>query len=151
MSLTKLTCILGKVSSPTAGVVVDVAKIHGNSSKWIFDIEHKLSEADLDKEGPVEPVLLRVQLLDFRSSKPKPKGLLSPHASPLNIFAAQTCIFFPEPDDLVIVIQTLGKLLTDAAGVSVAEVEPVAAPASALPTPTLRYRVTVDALHSMHR
>jgi hypothetical protein len=141
MSLTKITCILGKVSSPSEGVVVDASKVHGNSSKWIFDVEHTLSPTEQEGESPPERLLFRVQLLDFRSGKPKPKGLLSPHTSPLDFVAAQTCIFFPEPDDLWIAVQVLGVLLVDAPG------EPVAAP----PAPSFRYRVTVDSLHSMHR
>ena len=72
-----------------------------------------------------------VQLLDYRSAKPKPKGLLSPHACPLDAFAAESKIFFPEPDRLRIVV-LCGNQTTD------------------LPS-CFRYRVTVDALHSMHR
>jgi len=143
MSLTKITCILGKVASPSEGVVVDSTRAHGNSSKWIFDVEHNLFVQTEDSDQPIlltktEPDLIlldlsfNVQLLDYRSSKPKPPGLLSPHVSPLDAFAAGSRIFFPEPDKLLI------KVLFDTEKTK-------SKPKS------FRYRVTVDALHSMYR
>lgn len=112
-------CLLGRVSCPTEGVTVDEKLTHGNSNKWIFEIT-----------APAEPRTVEVILLDFRSGKPKPRGLLLPHATPLNAAAAQALIFFPEPDRILM------------------QVEPGA---TGWPLSPLRFRVVVDGLHTLMR
>lgn len=113
-----LHCILGRISSPTPEVTV-AGKPVGNSSKWIFDVVH---------EGP-DPVTFEVLLLDFISGRPRPKGIYSPHAAPMNEGAAKAWVWFPDPDKLAIVCEPRSQ----------ASVGPV------------RFRVTVDALHTLMR
>jgi len=108
-------------------VTVDEKLTHGNSNKWIFEIT-----------APAEPRTVEVILLDFRSGKPKPRGLLLPHATPLNAAAAQALIFFPEPDRILM------------------QVEPGATgwfggPPDERPLSPLRFRVVVDGLHTLMR
>ena len=113
-----ITCRLGRVSSPTEGVKIKgLDSSMGNSNRWILDIE-----APGDSE-------VELVLLDYRSRKPKPQGLLAPHAVPMNPTGALASVFFPEPDKLVLcVLRGDDK-----------QQEPA------------RFRLTVDALHSLMR
>jgi hypothetical protein len=115
----QIVCKLGRVSSPTKGVVVDDSRTVGNSSKWIFDIE-----------APAGSMRFEIQLLDFHKGAPKRFGVLDPRAVAVNEAAALSPIYFPEPDRLVVVV------------------EPTLGDESEEPR---RFRLTVDALHSLMR
>ncbi len=109
-------------------MVIDEEEVQGNSTRWIFDVEHK----EVPNTGAaVHPILDRpvvvtydIRLLDFRHKKPRPNAMLSPHVTPLNEAACASRIFFPDPDLLRICVHLRGGPL---------------------------YRVTVDALHSLNR
>lgn len=83
----KITCIRGVISSEADGIEIDDSLAEGNSSNWIFDVEH-----------PAESTAFSVTLLEFRGRKPKLASRLSPQLTPLNLAAAKALIYFPEPD-----------------------------------------------------
>lgn len=115
-------CVLGKVASASEGVTVvkeDLKDAIGNSNRWIFDIV-----------APYKDWLVELSLLDFRSSRPKPAGILVPKVTPLNAAAAQALIFFPDPD--LIRMQ-------------------IVLPANAPVSLELRFRVSVDGMHTLMR
>lgn len=114
--MTNIRCILGRVSSPSPDVVVDESKAVANSSKWIFDVQLRSSGA------------FEITLLNFLGGKPRPLCVLAPHFCPLNQQAAESLIWFPDPDKMLV------QISTDEAEDGHAF-----------------FRVTVDALHSLMR
>lgn len=108
-----LQCVLGRISSP--GNIV-TGKPVANSSRWIFDVDHEGADA----------FNVEVHLLDFISGRPRPKGICTPSAIPLNVGAAGARIYFPDPDKISISCE----------------------PSAGAP---VRFRVTVDALHTLMR
>jgi hypothetical protein len=114
--MTIIRCILGRISSPSPGVTVSEDKTKANSSKWIFDIEQRGSRE------------IEIVLLNFLGGKPRPPGVAAPQFCPLNQQAAESLIWFPDPDKLTI------QISTDDAEDGHAF-----------------FRVTIDALHSLMR
>jgi hypothetical protein len=114
--MVNIHCILGRVSSPSPDVVVDESKAVANSSKWIFDVQLRSSGA------------FEITLLNFLGGMPRPKCVLAPHFCPLNQQAAESLIWFPDPDKMLV------QISTDEAEDGHAF-----------------FRVTVDALHSLMR
>jgi len=92
-----VTCRLGKVSSPN-GVTIDASKTAGNSTRWVFDVEH-----DTHRESTFE-----LDLLSFRTGKKKDDILLSPTCAPIDIAGAKAHVRFPEPDRLRIEADDVG-------------------------------------------
>jgi hypothetical protein len=118
---------LGRIL-PVEGVVDSVFVGEQNSKRWIFEVVH---------EGG--PVTFEIQLVDWRTSRRIPKGLLQPAPpAPLTREAALATVYFPVCDD--------GRL-----GVSI-EPEPVpGAPPDVGRNGILRFRFVVDAVHSLMR
>lgn len=114
--MTNIRCILGRVSSSSPDVTVDESKAVSNSSKWIFDVQLRGSRE------------FEVTLLNFLGGKPRPQCVLAPHFCPLNRQAAESLIWFPDPDKMLV------QISTDDAEDGHAF-----------------FRVTVDALHSLMR
>jgi hypothetical protein len=116
----KLQCILGRIA---AIELAPDAKLQGeqNSKRWILDIEH-------DSKGGL--VTLPVQLLDWRTGKVVPSGLLNPSVTYMSREASMAAVFFPvlEGNKLFVAIDP------DPEGT-----EPV------------RIRLTIDALHTLMR
>jgi hypothetical protein len=83
---------------------------------------------DVVHEGS-NPITFEVRLLEYRSGHPRPASVFSPSAVPLNADAARAFIYFPDPDKLTVVCE----------------------PRSQASAGSVRFRVTVDALHTLMR
>lgn len=127
----KLVCTLGRIASIES---IPDAKLIGdkNASKWVFEVEHDSHEF----------VTLEIKFLDYTTGKPlSVKGRLEPSYVALNLEAACAKIFFPvlDPNKLRISI---------APAISSA---PTREEQQAGLKPTVRLRLTVDAVHSLMR
>jgi hypothetical protein len=90
-----VTCLLGKISSPSNGVEVDVSKAAPNSTRWIFDVAQDTSTQQA----------LDFQLLDNRSGKPKKSGFVSLDFTPRNAEATQARLHAPHINNSSFTIQ----------------------------------------------
>ena len=116
-----ILCILGRIDCKTEGVTVDDKTAIGNSSRWIFDVEAEAKTQSFE-----------FILLDYRSKKPKPQGLMSLNVMQLNEAAARALIFAPMPDKILLTLM-----------VPRAVDPPITGP--------ILFRVTVDGLHTLMR
>lgn len=116
----KLRCILGRIA---AVELVPDAKLKGeqNSKRWILDIEH-------DSKGGL--ATLPIELLDWRTGRVVPSGLLNPSVTYMSREASMAAVFFPvlEGSKLFVAIDP------DPEG-----------------TEPIRIRLTIDAVHSLMR
>jgi hypothetical protein len=89
MAAVRIVCLLGRVASPDEYVeIVNDDSLTPNSSRWMFDVEH-----DTNAEENFD-----LQLLSWRSGRPKEEGLVSITITPLCRDAARACVRVPEPD-----------------------------------------------------
>jgi hypothetical protein len=112
-----VTCLLGKISSPSDGVEVDASKAAQNSTRWIFDVTQDTSAQQA----------FDFSLLDNRKKETKHSDLVSIDFTARDAEAAKACLHAPGLEGPALTVQAVdtGK--------------------------TIRYRVTVNAIHSLER
>ena len=116
MTAINITCLLGKISSPSDGVEVDVSRAAPNSTRWIFDVVHDTSAQQA----------FDVQLLDNRTKKAKNPAFVSLDFTARDAETTKACLHAPDLNSSI-TIRTI-------------DIEK-----------TIKYRVTVNAIHSLER
>jgi hypothetical protein len=114
-----IQCLLGRIA-PVAEVPNAVLVGERNATKWIFEITH-------EEEDPIAATF-SLRLVDWRTGKPIPKGILQPTMLPRNHSAAQATVYFPSCEDGLV-------------GVSI----------EYTPKANAKFRLAVDAVHSLMR
>jgi len=114
-----IQCLLGRIL-PVEGVPNATLLGVRNSTKWLFEITH--DEEDLSE------MTVQLRLIDWRTGKPIPKGMLTPVILPRTKEAAQACVYFPSCEDGVVAVSI-----------------------ESIPKGVAKFRLAVDAVHSLMR